>query len=67
MERVARGQDRWERLEKGTFLDSQLLEAAWLLSVPCQQGTAELPALAPGQRERCRGAPFVPNPSAEAA
>ena len=46
----AHGQDRWERLEKGTLLDSQLLEAAWLLSVLCQQGTTKLPVFALGEQ-----------------
>lgn len=44
------GQSQWEHLERGTPLDFQLLEAAWLLSVLCQQGMAKLLGFAPGQQ-----------------
>lgn len=42
LEWVLCGQDCWECLEEGILLDWQLLEAAWLLLVLCQQ--KKLPA-----------------------
>lgn len=50
LEWVASEQDHWKWLEKCTLLESQLLEAAWLLVVLCQQDTAKLLVFAVGEQ-----------------